>query len=525
MTIESGSERLASALGELAADAAALFEDVLAGGAELPFEIEPTERGPLPMYQYEPRTEDFIRGQIAELRRLDSYLEVRGRLGEEEAIGFLVALFEGRTEFSLDERRLERLVGERAIEAGPATTATGGRVLVPLVGFRSVAAEIELGQVRIVRSDELEGVPEEAIEAASGARRDWGPGHLAVIPCAAGPEAAAAVVGDDLRRLLTTLRLFKPGGVGPHAHGWVRSGASWKTFATGATRPRAGGYDLSEEEVEELIEFARRLAERGERHAALAWATTRFELGSERPTLIEALSDYLLALRALLEGGGPAKADLSARVAALCAEPSERERVSQAVKRAITLERMLISGRRFAASESSPLRVAGEIEHLLRTILRGIATGELGLELRATADEILIVDGLSAGETVSPPRVGETAEWWIREPEEGEELDPESEELEPVGHEPSEQDTTRIIAAGVELAGNMADTDRKTPSEDWLAEGDSEQLEWTAFAGPRREAREQAPDSERVRYLFPVPDETDWSVGELHYDRDRARVK
>ena len=57
---------------------------------------------------------------------------------------------------------------------------------------------------------------------------------------------------------------------------------------------------------------------------------------------------------------------------------------------------------------------------------------------------------------------------------------------------------------------------------DWFASADGE-LEWPAFASPRRgrpdehrELDEEAAD--RVRYLFPVPDATDWDVGELSYE-------
>ena len=51
------------------------------------------------------------------------------------------------------------------------------------------------------------------------------------------------------------------------------------------------------------------------------------------------------------------------------------------------------------------------------------------------------------------------------------------------------------------------------------------EVEWPAFASPRRdrdaeEEREGA--SDRVRYLFPVPDSTDWDVGELRYERKRS---
>ena len=57
---------------------------------------------------------------------------------------------------------------------------------------------------------------------------------------------------------------------------------------------------------------------------------------------------------------------------------------------------------------------------------------------------------------------------------------------------------------------------------DWFSAGDGEP-EWPAFARPRRKDHAQRePSKDRVRYLFPVPDATDWSVGELRYERKRS---
>ena len=56
---------------------------------------------------------------------------------------------------------------------------------------------------------------------------------------------------------------------------------------------------------------------------------------------------------------------------------------------------------------------------------------------------------------------------------------------------------------------------------DWFSAGGGEP-EWPAFASPRRKRDHQRePTKDRVRYLFPVPDATDWSVGELRYERKR----
>ena len=172
-----------------------------------------------------------------------------------------------------------------------------------------------------------------------------------------------------------------------------------------------------------LENFARMLNERGSRMPSLDWAASRFELGAERGSLIEALSDYLLALRGLLEGGGAARTTMSARVAALACEPHEREQGRITVERALAIERKLMSGGRYRpVAGASPLDVIAELEELLRRLLKGLATGELGGDLRAAADEVLLSEGLSATH-VETPGMGETAEWRLPDPTPDEALD------------------------------------------------------------------------------------------------------
>jgi hypothetical protein len=86
--------------------------------------------------------------------------------------------------------------------------------------------------------------------------------------------------------------------------------------------------------------------------------------------------------------------------------------------------------------------------------------------------------------------------------------------------------TTRIVVDDVELPEIMgAESDHRAEpqpaSGDWFSAGDGE-LEWPAFARPRRKHEaDREPSQDRVRYLFPVPDATDWNVGELRYERQR----
>jgi hypothetical protein len=563
-TLESTTERLEEALRRLAVEAADLFEELLASGAELPFDLEPTDDGPLPMYSYAPLTGQFIERHLVELRRLEAFVEVREIAGEEAAIGFMVGLWEGKTEFDVSGDRLHGAVDAvlATIRSDSDEATPAGEVIVPLVGFHMPKDEIELDGVRIVRADLVEDAPVDAIDATRSGGRGK-PGFLAIISCGLAAVAPAAAVADDLRRALRTMRLFRPGAVGLAPHGWAKRSGGWERFGTGVGRPRQGGYRLTGNEVGELESFSRSLADRGSRIPSLDWAASRFELGAERSSLIEALSDYLLALRALLEGGGPARTAMSARVAALACEPDERKQGRICVERALVLERKLMSGGRYKPIiGASPLDVIAELEELLRRILKGLATGELSGDLRAAADENLLAEGLSAGHVEQPP-MGETAEWRLPDPTDEEDLaicaiadgNLDGEEIEvhgPVGDNASEtneiadlnvrsrgddrpteeertEGTTRIVVDHVELPEIMgAESDNRATSQpdrgdraDWFSAGDGE-VDWPAFARPRRSRdADREPSKDRVRYLFPVPDATDWNVGELRYERKR----
>jgi len=545
-TLESTSERLEEALRRLAVEAADMFEDLLATGAELPFDLQvsESEESILPMYSYAPLTAQFIGDNVAELRRLEAFVEVRELSSEEVATGFLVGLWDGRSEFDIAGDRLKGAID--GVLSSIASTGAGGtpagEVIVPLIGFHMPADEIVLDGVRIARAETVADAP---LDAASPKN------FIAIVSCGFADVAPAAAVADDLRRALRTLRLFRPGGVGISAHAWVRRADGWERFGTGAGRARNGGYRLTGNELDELNGFSRLLTERGARMPSLSWAISRFELGNERASLIEALSDYLLALRGLLEGGGTTGAGLSARVAAMTREGAEdREHARLCVERALQIERKLMSGARYRpTADASPLEVIAELEELLRRLLKGMATGELTGDLRAAADEILLSEGMQAASAAPPPSMGETAEWRIPDPvaegEEEIEVRKVSDEAPTATHEahdasqeaPKETPTARIVVTDVELPDIVSTDETNTfvpePADaehdekaDWFASQDGD-LEWPAFASPRRgrpdEHRELDDEAaDRVRYLFPVPDATDWDVGELSYENRRS---
>ncbi len=564
------------ALIAMARDAAKCLHGLIAAGEEVPYEVrEPGDGSPL--CRYEPLSERFVRDHAGALHELESfgvacaalessglagvYLEQMGidpppeprRRSELAALAFLCRLWMQSTDFTLDDVRLEAAISE--LEQGGEAELGQIEVIVPLRGLQMPISSLDLGAAAIVRADTVE-VPAEARAAEGLGGSPWEPAFLAVVRIAETDDDAdpgATAVGA-FRRLITTLRLFKVGGVGLGPHAWTRSaGDRWRRIATGAGRPRPGGYRLLETELGELSAFSRTLGAAGtpfSRQAAdrpgfpvvLGRATARFEAGLERNVVIEALNDHLLALRFLLEGDGPAGLGLSMRVAALCAEPDDRGEVKAVVDRAIGLERELWSGEPAGRSGVvSPAETAAEVEDLLRAILKDAAAGHLGADLRGTADEILLADGFAVGD--GPPEQRGTTTEWDLDPvatdddsgfaEEVSELDRRI-SPEPVP-EPQEQ---TVIARAREIftPRQQAETEQLeavptiTTGEPDQAIGDRSPAPSDAGPNPvlrlieqtraEREARR-----DRIAGLFPRPETTEWSVSEIAYDRTRrARV-
>jgi hypothetical protein len=315
---------------------------------------------------------------------------------------------------------------------------------------------------------------------------------MAIAELGEGADSAGAAL-RQLRELISVMRLFKPGGVGLGPYAFAQTGeGSWRRIASGAPAPRGGGYRLDEEEAERLAELASALEARPDPTGPLSWAVRRFELGCERETALEGLSDHLLALRAVLDGQGPVGASLPMRAAALVADGSDdRLGVRERIEAALELERSLMAGAPAAGADE----LATWMEESVRRILREAALGELGSDLNEAADETLIATGLDAGDI-------EIAVAAQPEPEEAHMEDHDTRILEPV---PAE-DEIRIAATH------------------WLDEVDVAEdagtLEWPA-GGSDVERRERI-DSPRVRHLFPVPEDADWEVRELKYDHYRS---
>ncbi len=611
----------------MARDAAKRFRELVEAGHEIPYDVqEPGNGSPLP--RYVPLTERFVRDHAPALLELDSFgsacaaidsAELAGPYLEELGIKvppdarqraelagtvFLCRLWTDSTDFSLDGDRLGAAIAE--LEAGGETTADEIEVVVPLRGLQMPVARLELATATIVRADTVEVPPEARASEGAGAA-GWEPTFLAATRVNAGdggrqeveakPDVGARAV-EAFRQVITALRLFKAGGVGLGPYAWTRAGANrWRRIATGAGRPRPGGYRLAEEVLGDLTTLSRVLAYRSSAFGrparegpgtvgALTRAISRFEAGLERNLVLEALNDDLLALRFVLEGGGPADLGLSMRVAALCVEPELRSETKAMVDRALALERELWSGEPAASADDGPTaaETAVAIEDLTRAILRDAACGHLGSDLRSTADEILLADGLAVGEGRAEQRGG-VEEWDVPDTDQ-DELDEEPDDVEqpqyeleqdveeaPVEVEPVEERPEEMLVGNgaVEDAsdGQLGDQLWLEVSDDWResreARDDQATLQVPEPAGrisiesrpqpeedhvftrsqasheePHTDAvdahepsegrvaqlleerpRERPEVADRVAYLFPRPETTEWNVGELSYDRRR----
>jgi hypothetical protein len=326
-------------------------------------------------------------------------------------------VFAEQTEFELRPERLAAALArvERAELTSTPDTVT---LVATLHGLTIASAEVKLTKgLTIATPEALRWAPRQALMGIDGG--DLGgedreaPGHLlvaltceeeldherpegdaaalAVAPEASREELAIAHGREVLRDLLRALRLFGGGrGVmlGPLA--WARRGGedTWDAVAlgTGGRRPQ-GMLVVSPEQEDELRAFCNLVSRRAPAGNELAWALRRFELGCEREGAYEALSDHLLALRALLEPEGASSGLLAGRIAALCATPENRVKLTERMTRAQKLERAVIAGA--AAERAAGLAIARDLADHLRALLRDVICGHLTPDLVRLADELL----------------------------------------------------------------------------------------------------------------------------------------
>ena len=408
---------LHDALRDFALEAAALLLNDHDSGAELRFDVaEEPGRGPT-LYRYRPLTDEFIAERWQALRELPgcahaarelgdgaaAYLRVSGLSGAEAEPALramLERLYEDATSFAFPEERFERVYGEleRTLyrDSAPAT------VICPMPGLVLQRKEVELGSgLSLVDGQGLDAPPEAVWGELGGPERPerGRPTALCRLECDIAPEAPLPLEGarTRFRRLLTGLRLFKAGGVALGAVGYARAGhGRWQPAEVGTGGAvRGDPWALAPDEEDELRELLATIA-RSSPAGAVAWALARFEMGCGRALDSEALSDHLLALRALLDAGDElGRASLSLRLAALCAHEGERRAVQRRVELAFALERFVIGGGEdqpyvAAVGSESPRAIVEDLEAHVRALLRDVLCGYLEPELRRVADDILL---------------------------------------------------------------------------------------------------------------------------------------
>lgn len=404
------------ACGRLSAEAAA--------GAEMPFELaEERTAGRAPLYCYRPLPGEFIRVHLdalaalpsftdaaralAETDALDVYLsehgvkppaDVRGRCRETLRV-FLEAVFADRSGFGFEPAHFEAAYAEleRALYEGHCTAT----VIAPLLGVAldPGTTEIRLDDgLSLIRGDALPEAPADAV---------WGesdePNVLALL--AIDQERAQrppiAIARARFRRILSALRLFERGGYALGPMGWARTEAGrWRTVSVGFSgRPRLLTL-VPRAQEDELRAFYRLVARRAP-GPELAWALARFEMGCERVAPFEALTDYLLALRALLEPEGPSSGRLAQRLAVICARPEDRVGLAERTAQAVALERAVMTGLAADDDRGRPDALVDELAEHLRAILRDALCGHLDSDLCAVADDLLAESAAApAAETV-----------------------------------------------------------------------------------------------------------------------------
>jgi hypothetical protein len=259
-------------------------------------------------------------------------------------------------------------------------------VAAPLSGAWMEIDRLELGDgLSMVRGDRFEG-PHERSELLCVIERDT-PADEPIPPEEAAQRFAAVI---------TAMRLWAPGGVALGTPGWRQTDQGrWQPVSIGSgAPPRASGWLLAAGEEQAFREFFAAI-EGARPPETVAWALDRFELGCERAMEAQALSDYLLGLRALLDATTAAgQASMALRLAALCAEEGARRDVQHRLEAALALERFVMGGATGVRPDAeSPRELVDEAEDHLRALLRDVLCGYLDADLKGVADDILLESG------------------------------------------------------------------------------------------------------------------------------------
>lgn len=409
------SRQLHAVLTQLAEEAAIRLQAHVASGEEVPFELDSrsARRGSSPLYCYSPLTSAYIAERFPLLRALpmhklavsqldafdglERYLIARGvdprRRGtygraDMAVLAFLQDVFEEQTEFQVREERLQRALAR--LDGSTLAKPADVTIVATLHGLAISSEEIPLTRgLLIAQPGALEGVPEQALGLSGD--------HLLVAytsedaGAGVGMEHGLAVIVD----LLRSLRLYGDGRIALGPLAWRRvADGPWSALPLGGKSHPHGVLLVAADQEDELRAFCNLLSRRAPEEGPLAWALHRFELGCERASEYDALSDHLLALRALLSGPretepeGSSSNLLAVRLAALCATPEHRATLTEHTLAAIALERAVVAGA--AIEHAGGLELVRSLSGNLRALLRDVICGHLPEDLVGLADEILL---------------------------------------------------------------------------------------------------------------------------------------
>jgi len=389
-------------------EAAWQLAEEVSGGAEVPFELIEQGRASAPLYCYRPLTGRFLAERSSELAKLASYapavrglsalpelpayLKVRNRRtpspdrraqADAALQAFLVAVWADSTEFAFDAERFRAAFAE--LEEAAYGDRTLSVVLALVEGLVLESDEVPLGDgLSLVRAETMKDVPDELLDDEMGTIA------VLALDAAVGDDRALEDAGRRLRRLQTALRLWDDAepSLGPTA--WARTGGSaWSAvpLAMGVRR-ESGDCLLAADEEDPLRAFCSLVTRRTPRGGELAWALRRFELGCERASAVEALTDWLLAGRALLaDPESPGYDGMAERLAVICATPDDRPALEARLDEAIRLERAAIAGR--VRTDPMVEDLIADLGGNLRAILRDVLCGHLDPQLRRVADEMM----------------------------------------------------------------------------------------------------------------------------------------
>src|SRR4051794_5913416 len=295
---------LHDALKDFALEAAAQLSHEIQQGAEIPFDVLEEPGGSTVLYNYRPLTTEFIAARWQDLRGLPSFDRATEALGsgaenylrtqataaspdsEPALAAMLERIYADATSFDFPEERFERVYAEveRALYQNTLRTA----IVAPLYGFEMEHDRLDLGEgLFLIAGDKLDA-PAAAVWSTPGGEVEHGrsPNVLCVLrrDVAADDPLPIAEARARFRRLLTALRLFKPGGAGFGPLAWARvDEGKWQPLALalfGSGVGRGMPWVLAPGEGPELVELVELVAASSPT-GRIAWALRRFEMGCE----------------------------------------------------------------------------------------------------------------------------------------------------------------------------------------------------------------------------------------------------